>query len=220
MYIAIISDLHLNPKRLDQTVLKFLKKLYSNKKIDRVIINGDLVELMGPPWFRYQTRFEKFYKVWASSLKPIFDSKPTTLIFGNHDKEIYYPPSLQKLISHTSNSEKLTISNTNLLITHGHQYVLKGELVYPVGLVIGLIVNTLYLLLGFDRTNQLFGSPFNQKARTLVPSGSTLIIGHTHLFELNPFARFYNSGCNLKGQHQGLAIDTNTGKILSLRDIL
>ncbi len=220
MYIAVISDLHLNPRRIDNRVVSYLKKIYSNNKIGRVIINGDLVELIGPPWFRHHARFEKFYKVWGNTLRPIFNTKPTSLIFGNHDKEIFYPPSLQNLISHTSNFEKLSINNHSILVTHGHQYVLKGDIVYPLGQAIGLVVKFLYLTLGFAKTNQLLGQRYNRQAQSHVAPRSSLVMGHTHFFELNPFARFYNSGCNLAGHHQGLAIHGTTGKILSLQEIL
>ncbi len=216
MYHLIISDLHLNPFKIDIDQLNWLKSLYANPKISRITFNGDTWEGFG---FKTpgKPRFDYFYKNWyLPFLKPLSQKKPTDFIPGNHDSLVWWNPKKIKF------SQKVTVTYNKIpyLITHGHQYALKQNEGQITNFLLTSILGLIYSM-SPKLVNGTIGRFFNYQAKRNISQQKqkNFIIGHTHFFEINPSRMFFNSGCNIFGNHNGLLIEIKTGKVLHLNAI-
>lgn len=124
--ILIISDLHLGKIKIrDPEAMKEIfnyeatKIIYLLKKfqIDTIIINGDIKETIGIPHKMIVDQINELFRLLLRYVNNI------SIIQGNHDGKIRDIISEDLFINHKieiKKSEKISVNNLNILITHGH----------------------------------------------------------------------------------------------------
>lgn len=212
MKTLIFSDLHLTDQ-FESKKYQLLKQIIEDS--DQVIINGDF-------WDGYLTTFERFVNSPWKKLFPLFKSKETIYIYGNHDKEVLANKDIQLFSSLQTNKYSLTISGKRFLIQHGDN--IHPALDSRLGLTKVPVFIMKPIHIGYKYFFRKFGKSFlkmvfsksNKRIKKqidkIVREDEILICGHTHYAEIDLKHRYVNSGIFHFGLAQYLIID-HTGKI-------
>lgn len=215
MKTLIISDLHLTyfkPKKC-----AYLLKLFAG--FDQIIINGDL-------WSYYSITFDEFVKSKWSQLFPILKQKNTIYLFGNHDKQKYCDTRVNLFSTQQAQELKLKVGSETLNITHGQKMCDLKEHLNETIIAIQrkLRFDTLIrypLETFFVRTHLLapaIASRLNAETKAYkqahYPATEWLVIGHTHLPELDHNLKYINTGVVNHGVVSYLSITDTTFELI------
>ncbi len=203
----IFSDSHLT-HRFDRKKFEFLKRIIT--PVDQVIINGDF-------WDRFFCSFDAFINSPWQQLFPLLKLKRAIYLYGNHDPKektdtrvSYF--SVEAKYRHIIKQEEVTYR-----IEHGQHILPSLEMQYPWlfdnrgAIILNNIINAIGIrLFGFDYLelrNKSGNSDAKRHARTHIKKNEFLIIGHTHLQEIDHSSRVAISGMVKNGIGQYILID-------------
>lgn len=223
MNILIFSDLHIDTgdtfgtfQWKEKDLIHQIEKIRRRFSIDRIILNGDVFELL-------KYRYEDISKANPRLIK-YFTQNNFIFIKGNHD--IFNRFGL--------NSYQLTNSHgQSIHIEHGHQADWfngseLGQIISKIGFSILKKMSGSKILMSFylrivayeDQINHI-PKKYNRirylsYALRLLKEHDVVILGHTHKLEshhtyyLNKKKRYLNCGSCSMGRLQGIILDTET----------
>lgn len=206
MKTIIISDLHLT-NQFEKSKFIYLQKILSSS--DRVIINGDF-------WDSYLCSFDSFVKSLWQTLFPLFLSRRTIYLYGNHDKKEAADRRVGLFSCQQKYVHELESGKYLLQIEHGDRIAPAEDTWLP-----GFLVNKYILIpyiffreflplvfLGEKSLWQYKGQNEKMKnwAKNNLPKEKILVCGHSHLPEFNLKDRYINSGFIRHGYSQYLKI--------------
>lgn len=231
MNLLIISDLHIGNNDHFETFgwkprqfIAALKKVISEEKIDKVILNGDIFEL-------YKYSFEEIYNNNKTLVDFLLNNQNFIYIKGNHDA----------VCSFGLNSYKIENSRgQKIYIEHGHSADFMngtrlgrniqtfGFNLLRKGLGVDFILNTYRAIVdaheAINRIPKKYDSiRYLTHALRLLQQYDMVILGHTHKIEshktyyLNQKKYYFNSGSCSMGRFQGVIINTESLKHETLK---
>lgn len=231
MNLLIISDLHIgNNDHFEtfgwkpQQFIAALKKVISEEKIDKVILNGDIFEL-------YKYSFEEIYDNNKTLVDFLLNNPNLIYIKGNHDAVCSF--GLNSYQIENSRGQKIYIE-------HGHSADFMngtrlgrniqtfGFNLLRKGLGVGFILNTYRAIVdaheAINRIPKKYDSiRYLTHALRLLQQYDMVILGHTHKIEshktyyLNQKKYYFNSGSCSMGRFQGVIINTESLKHETLK---
>jgi hypothetical protein len=226
--LAVVSDSHLRPGRDESKKIARLAQVYACPQVQRVELLGDIDELCPYSGTWGIDSHRRITNDNRQALSFMHD-KPTFRHAGNHDLLQWLDPSCladlgQTLV--TTPTRDITINGLNFRLEHGHLCTFNtlfmnanGHTPVLLDRSIDLMVRLAHYFLGNHTGHRLFGRRHNENAKKNKPAGVSRIIGHTHYFQMDVEAGFYNTGCLLHDL-QGLAIGLDSGRVYSLQDVL
>ena len=120
MKIAVMSDIHLGrgdqaDRRggQDEALLRLLD--YLEAHFDVIVLLGDIWELLTPKWPIFSSRELKIVQAAHPQIAHRFAQPPYHYIVGNHDRAV-------ETLENVSKELILTVNQTQILFTHGHQF--------------------------------------------------------------------------------------------------
>ena len=212
MNILIFSDTHLYLP-FDEKKYNFLKKII--EKSERVIINGDFFD-------NYMISFDEFINSPWNKLFPLFKSKKTIYIYGNHDKRSFSDKRVYLFSDIQAERYKIKTQNKTFVFEHGQKTRPTPDTIYKLGwksmhygmIVVHFVRNLFIKILGklaikimFSHLNN--GSKRKIKTNYLPKNNEVYIIGHNHFGEIDEKNHFAASGMTLYGYSQYLTIEND-----------
>lgn len=233
MNIAVISDIHLGRGDLadrrrgqDEKLLRFLD--YLESRYDRIILLGDIWELLTPKIPKTPSRELKIVRAAHPEIARRFASPPYQYVVGNHD---YIVETLEKV------PDELIIETKQqtLRFTHGHQFDLWSQQLRYVGELVvwtsgwAARFGTQALTRFFDWLHNLItgtsvGTQLGELEIKLIKQSmergiQVTVMGHTHLPSINEHEGhvLVNSGHCLGDYLHFVSIDTDHSLIKIFR---
>ncbi len=224
MIILIISDLHIDThdrfgifKWDENNFIEQIEYLRDKYRIDKVIFNGDIFELL-------KYRYDEICKTYSLLIKYFDANKDFIFIKGNHDFVLDY--TLDYYI--ITNSKGQTI-----YIEHGHNADLLngtklgrtvGKLVFSLLKRLSysdLIMNLYFKIVAYNDELNYIPKKYNtirylSYALRLLKEFDVVILGHTHKLEAHQTyyqkrkKRYLNCGTCSLGRLQGIIMNTET----------
>lgn len=231
MNLLIISDLHIGNNDHFETFgwkphqfIAALKKVISEEKIDKVILNGDIFEL-------YKYSFEEIYNNNKTLVDFLLNNPEFIYIKGNHDAICSFGLTSYKIENN---------QGQKIYIEHGHSADFMngtqlGRRIQTFGfnllkksLGIDFILNTYRAIVdaheAINRIPKKYDSiRYLTHALGLLHNHDMVILGHTHKIEshktyyLNKKKYYVNSGSCSMGRFQGVIINTESLKHETLK---
>ncbi len=220
MKIAIISDLHLAPGRLNRCrvvvseITSLLDMLEGSH--DEIIVAGDLYDLSRPVFpGGWQSHRQKMRSEFGTLLERL-EAYPA--VFGNHDQK----RALEGVPEQLWRRSKMSV-----LITHGHQfdhpikriYGLEAAANFVAGWsvrahlsVISSALGTVPTLLEGLKGKGADASLEGAESLLKTSGADVVVLGHSHLLRAvrTPFGMFINSGSWTESNAQWVSLDLST----------
>jgi UDP-2,3-diacylglucosamine pyrophosphatase LpxH len=206
MKILVFSDSHLGPQ-FEENKYEFLKKIIS--EVDQVIINGDF-------WDGFLMKFDKFVESPWKKLFPLFKSKQTVYLYGNHDLPSMANDKVMLFSDIQGLYYQFTMNDQVFHIEHGNRFIplLDESIPFFKLPLVGKVLNfsERILVRGFGkRYLESAQSRKNVKIKDVrgnhIKNDVFLICGHTHYAELDEANKFANTGIIRHGLAQYLIIE-------------
>lgn len=211
MTTVVISDLHLTGK-FDARKFDYLKGIIA--KADWVIINGDF-------WDGELCTFKEFLRSRWKELFPLLRSKGAIYIYGNHDPRKRNDERTAFFSIYQTDSLDIRTGKLSLHIEHGDRIAPEGSIIgwlapitigdKPVGAQILALLAKIGLFLfgkwGLNIKERRNNEKMKRWCQQNLEENRILVCGHTHLAELDPSARFVNTGFIDCGYAQYLKIE-------------
>jgi predicted phosphodiesterase len=199
--IIIISDLHLSHD-FEEELFNKIKQVLS--KADHIIINGDF-------WDDSKTTFEKFVNSKWNQLFPMLKEKNTIYLFGNHDPKYRTDERASLFSIEQKDFHEINFKDKQLYITHGQEISLTTKLAMLISRIHPKIVHYLAYPLGIwqkkasKNPNSLTAKKLNKVFKNKIKN-KVLIMGHTHVPELDLNNNYINTGYFFKEKQYYLEI--------------
>lgn len=216
--VLIISDIHFTTY-FNRRKLAFFQKLIP--KFDQVIINGDF-------WSYYSVTFDQFINSRWKVLFPLFKSKNTVYVYGNHDQKKWCDNRVD-LFSNIQGEEIWGVCGKNKFIfRHGHELTkipiidsprfTKYHRLFHLGAPQYSVETLLLKIFGHRIYKQ--AQKLNNKIKNYtfhLSSGEYLVAGHTHLAEIDMDKHFINTGFIHSGVASYVVLENCKPKIVNER---
>lgn len=207
MKTLVISDTHLTHK-FDRAKFGFLAGIINDS--DRVVLNGDF-------WDGYTCKFSDFLRSKWKKLFPLLKASKTVYVLGNHDNVNLTDERASRFsVKVCEDFYEFEDAEVNFVAEHGHQYVHYLDYKLPfltkfpfANQAHQRFSKWLLLRKGLDvykddiENNKLMA----EQGHLRHDDKAFLLMGHTHLAELDGLNKYANSGCVLYGYAQYLTIE-------------
>lgn len=191
--IIVISDLHLSNK-FEKSLFDNLIKVF--KSADQIIMNGDF-------WDDSLTTFDEFLESDWKELFPFLKEKNCVYLHGNHDPMYFCDDRVLAFCDHHGLDYEFEFNNDNFFVTHGQVFskvtrmamFLKHELPF----IYNIVVSPLRIMMRYNENKVKSGSyelvkNLNHQFKGIVDPSKFLVMGHTHIPEIDLENKYLNSG--------------------------
>jgi UDP-2,3-diacylglucosamine pyrophosphatase LpxH len=243
MRIAVLSDLHIKSndgsKKFLLSDIEFRDYLLELlKKVDFVVLNGDVLELWKPRWPTFKSQIKEYEKIvdeYPETLSLLFTNDRISLVYGNHDDAIPRLSRLYPSLKKFKAIKQFFTQKGQIKIWHGHLDFWNSKLP-KIGFLLTWFSGVIERILFRKRKHYLgiakfFKKPFFKNStqvkdfKNFIDNfGEDVLVtinGHTHhsqviRFDYEGKERLYINCGYFNGLNQDLVIlDTNTMEVLS-----
>jgi predicted phosphodiesterase len=201
MKYLIFSDTHLTPK-FDARKFAFLKEAVSQS--DQVVINGDF-------WEGFSNTFDAFVtSEWSTTLFPLLKKKKAVYLYGNHDKEAKCDKRTSLFSDKQAHSYSFKSGDKTFIVRHGNDDVTLPDLPKAAFYVLETLEDVLVKVFSIVFLKIAYGWMNNKikvENKAKLKKNEVLIIGHTHLAEVDLKNNFVNAGFNKHGVGQYVFVE-------------